>query len=95
MESVQEQPGDRSGAAPRFLVIDDEHVSRMHRLKRTLHQPAPYGGNPVIQPDCPWERTMVSHYGTVLYDEALERFRFWYHAMPGLPDGQPIRRCGV
>lgn len=66
----------------RALFIDDEHVTRMTGLKRTVHQPAPHADNPVLAPEAPWELGLLSHIGQVIFDEAHGEFRYWYLAKP-------------
>lgn len=67
----------------RQLFLDDYVVGCVEGLERVVNQPTRYADNPIITGDHPWERRSVQLYGTVLYDEALSRFRMWYLCIPG------------
>jgi len=66
----------------RQLFVDDFLIHET-TLKRTYHLAEPYSGNPVVQPDRPWENTtpravaMVFSDG-VWYDPADQLFKMWY-----------------
>ena len=62
----------------RCLFITDEHVRHVHRLERVVNQPLKLPGNPIIEPEHPWESRYVHHAGTVMYDEQAAVFKYWY-----------------
>ena len=66
----------------RKLFLDDYDVETIRNLKRTVNQPTPHPANPVLEPENPWEMGGVHHYGTILYDEQQELFRFYYNCQP-------------
>ena len=76
----------------RVLFLDNEEIESMDGLRRNVNPPMLYSGNPVLKPEMPWEDAL-SHYGTVLYDEELEQFRFWYFSCVGRRPS-PIRLNG-
>ena len=78
--------------ARRRLFIDDEEIENYEGLKRTVHQPVHHPANPVLKPERPWEGQVISHYGTLLYDEDEQLFRLWYFTNPG--SEEPIRWDG-
>ena len=43
-----------------------------------LHQPAKYGGNPVVRPSRPWEGQRINIYGTVMYEAERDLYRMWH-----------------
>lgn len=67
----------------RILFLNDEFIEEMENLRRVVNQPTKHELNPVLEPDKPWERGGISHYGTVLYDAVEGIYRFWYFARPG------------
>ena len=74
----------------RQLFLDLHNITRMERLTRRLHQPVRHPENPVLCGEHPWER-FASLYGTVMYDEELERFRMWYLTGPSSSDMVSVR----
>jgi len=66
----------------RYLFLDDTHISRLLDIEKVLNRPDFRDGNPVLEPQNPWEMGGVSHYGTVLYDEKDGLFKFWYLSIP-------------
>src|SRR6185295_7160892 len=75
----------------RQLFVDDFLIDTS-TLRRTFHRPTYYAGNPVLQPDRPWEQrdagadlggappspaAMVFSDG-VFWDPAVNQFRMWY-----------------
>ena len=72
----------------RKLFLDDYEVETIHDLNRTVHGPTPHPANPVLQPERPWEMGGIHHYGTVLYDEQQELFRFYYNCQASEQDHQ-------
>ena len=75
------------------LLLDDHLVATSTNLARQINRPVKHPANPLIVQDMPWEKRLVSIYGTVLYDQSLEKFRCWYTAgefrdgIPDVPDG--------
>jgi len=62
----------------RHLFIDDLLISESSNLQATLHHPEKLG-KPIVQgKDSPDQNGQP--YATVLYDEAIHRFRMWYNA---------------
>ena len=74
----------------RRLFITDEHVEQMHNLRRVLNQPSKHPGNPVLRPERPWETAFVHNYGTMLFDEKEQLFKFWHLAGPRIEPGQTV-----
>lgn len=70
---------------PRHLFLDDAEIDSLHGLRRTINQPDWDPETPILRPERPWEMGGISQYGTVLYDEEDEEFRFYYltHAGSG------------
>ena len=67
--------------ARRQLFVDDHIVDRVDNVRRQLHRPVRYDGNPLVEADQPWEQggNGVSLLGgTVLYDEEDRLFKMWY-----------------
>ncbi len=82
----------------RQLFLDDENIGRMERVKRVLHQPVKYEGNPIIRHDqTPWQQFRAQLYGTSLYDPEEKLFKMWYLAGARLPFDEPVtidgRKC--
>jgi len=71
------------------LLFDDRVVDNYSRLKRTIHQPEMYPGNPVLTPENPWEYGAVLLWGTVIYDEQENIFKMWYMTW-GNPAGDAL-----
>lgn len=87
------------------LFIDDMLIAMKRGVKRTLH-PATKLDRPVLTPDLPWEQGGVNKcrrlnlYGTVMFDDNMDKYRMWYmcrmgplhgHAIPGLYVPRPER----
>lgn len=73
------------------LFLDDYLTEHMSGLTRIMNQPVKSACNPVISQTEPWEKRMVTTYGTVLFDPAINKYRCWYLANEfrdgnGLPD---------
>jgi len=61
------------------LFLDDYIIADMHNLRRKLHRPVRYAGNPILAGDRPWEEVGVDLLGgTVLYDSEERLFKMWY-----------------
>ena len=78
--------GNSKGAGQRQLFIDDYIVEETYRVKRSLHQPTKYAGNPVLISTDPWEER-VNIYGTVMYEPEQELYRMWYTGYGGRSGG--------
>ena len=80
----------------RRLFLDDVEVESIENLKRKVNQPDWDSETPVIKPEHPWEMGGVSQYGTVLYDEDQQQFRFYYltHAGPGGHEARMVTMGG-
>ena len=62
----------------RQLFIDDRVIEEARGVEKVLHQPAKYGGNPVVRPSRPWEGQRINIYGTVMYEPDRDLYRMWY-----------------
>ncbi len=63
------------------LFLDDHVVESVVDVRRQLHRPTRYGGNPVLRADMPWEQGGNGVYlygGTVMFDEEDGVFKMWY-----------------
>lgn len=69
--------------ARRNLFLDDVDIESIENLSRNVNQPDWDPETPVLRPEHPWEMGGISHYGTVLYDEAQQQFRFYYFTHAG------------
>jgi len=80
------------------LFVDDLLIDTMRGVKRTLH-PGTKLEKPVLTPEMPWEQgganksERLNLYGTVMFDEHMDKYRMWYmcrmgplhgHTIPGL-----------
>jgi predicted choloylglycine hydrolase len=71
------------------LFLDDMLVARMTNLERQVQKPVKHPANPLITQTLPWEKRLISIYGTALYDAESDKFRIWYTAgenRDGIPD---------
>ena len=77
------------------LFIDDMCIQEMHGVKRVLH-PATKLTQPVLNSDKPWEQvrenqcSRVYLYGTVMFDEEIDKYRMWYMGRMGPQHGHTI-----
>ena len=62
----------------RQLFVDDWMVAKVEGLKKTLHPPVKYEGNPVLTGDLPFEKDFACLHGTVLKDPIDGLFKAWY-----------------
>lgn len=69
----------------RQLFLDDFGVETTTGLKRVVNPPKRHSGNPVLRGEHPWEKSSTSVYGTMLYDDAMKKFRLWYLCSPEPP----------
>ena len=65
----------------RCLFLNLDHITRMDRLYRRVHQPQRHPKNPILKGENPWE-TVASLYGTVIYDPEENLFKLWYLTGP-------------
>ena len=75
----------------RQLFLDLQHVTRIERLYRRMHQPQRHPKNPVLRGEHPWE-SVASLYGTVLYDPQNSLFKMWYLTGPYVDGMVKIRQ---
>ncbi len=72
----------------RQLFVDDFLIAETN-LTRAFHTPNPYAGNPVLEPDREWEKTIKGEpYASpfsdgIWYDEKTGMYRMWYLAGAG------------
>ena len=64
----------------RQLFLDDLWFHSKQGVELVFHTPT--SGEVAIQPEHPWERTLI-HYSSVVYDQGL--FRMWYRGTDGNP----------
>ena len=92
-KQIQTQSADVVAVEPDVaqLFVDDALLVQTEEVWRSLHHPAKYEGNPVLEPDRPWEGYLVLQPGTVVYDEQEGIFKMWYNALPSRqkPDTHP------
>lgn len=65
----------------RQLFVDDALIASSSGLKRVIHQPRKYEGNPILLPVKPWEGQYTLLYGTVMRDEEEGIWKMWYSTM--------------
>jgi hypothetical protein len=72
------------------LFVDDYLIHSAQGLKRTLHQPVKYKGNPIMKAEKPWEiklprmgsfTNIVAANGTILKDPNTGLWRMYYSAV--------------
>ncbi|MCJ8328682.1 MAG: hypothetical protein HRT89_20715 [Lentisphaeria bacterium] len=59
------------------LLLDNGIIEDAWAITRTLEQPNPFPGSPLIVADKPWEHGSVGA-PSVLFDEEMKRYRCWY-----------------
>ncbi len=71
--------------AQRQLFIDDFVIDKSESIRRNLHRAIKYPGNPVLQPEKPWERhddpgqgNAVLLFGSVQRQPGGGKLRMWY-----------------
>ena len=63
----------------RQLFLDDYIVADTENLRRKLHRPQRYEGNPILEGDRPYEEMGIDLIGgTVFYDAEERLFKMWY-----------------
>lgn len=60
------------------LLVDNYMVEDAWNLRRTVHQPEKYSGNPVLIKEYDWEPSCPLP-GTVMYDENTKEFTLYYN----------------
>ncbi len=82
MSSSSAQNGITSSASSlpvdnrHIILIDDLYISNTSGITREHHQARKYEGNPIIEPDKPWETYNCLLYGSVLHEN--NKFRMYY-----------------
>ena len=64
----------------RQLFLDDLLLGAVHNVKRVIHQPAKYEGNPVLRADQPWEGDWIQIRSAPVWDQKDELYKMWYFA---------------
>lgn len=62
------------------LALDSRMWESMRGATLRFHSFEKYSGNPVLEPEKPWEGNLAYLYGTVLPSEDGKGLRMWYHA---------------
>lgn len=75
----------------RCLFLNLDHITRMDRLYRRVHQPQRHPENPILKGESPWE-TLASLYGTVIYDPKGNLFKMWYLTGPYIDSMIQVRQ---
>lgn len=101
--SREPRPAPWLAAPPAVIPVDvgrqlftDEFLVEQTTLTRTFHQPVPYAGNPILEPDQPWEIGPIGPMAFpfsdgVWFDPADRLFKMWYMASrrAAPPRGRP------
>jgi len=75
------------------LLMDDFVIAKMQGLRRKMQPPTKYAGNPIIPYEYPWEQARI-WFVSVIYDEAVGKFRMWYKTWAKYPCGShPSKVC--
>ncbi|MCI0723391.1 MAG: hypothetical protein L0338_31175, partial [Acidobacteria bacterium] len=86
-----------SSKQAKYLFVDNSILQSVKNLKRVLHRPQPYPGNPIMMGTETWERWLIGVNGrAAIYDEETKEFKMWYGAYSsdsGMPMGQGYRVC--
>ena len=88
------------GSRPQ-LFLDDHVVDSAVDVRRQLHRPTRYEGNPILRADMPWEQGGNGVYlygGTVMFDEEDDVFKMWYRTASvdvEVSDGQSSEVSGA
>ena len=75
----------------RCLFLNLDHITRMDRLYRRVHQPQRHPENPILKGESPWE-TVASLYGTGIYDPKENQFKMWYLTGPYIDSMIQVRQ---
>jgi len=62
----------------RQLFIDDYLIAGTKNVTRRLLPVSKFSGNPIVQPDQPWERGLAVPQGSVIYDDEEGIYKMWY-----------------
>jgi len=69
---------------PRYLFLDDLHISEMSGLTRRAHKAERHPANPLLVREHPWEAVRVQIGGhNIIYDPEARKFRMYYLTMAG------------
>jgi predicted GH43/DUF377 family glycosyl hydrolase len=68
-------------AGKRQLFIDNVVIEYLSDLKRKIHEPTKYEGNPVLRADKPWETEI--YFCNVVWDVEEHIFKAWYQCQVG------------
>jgi len=60
------------------LFLDDYIIAETQNLERTLHQPAKYEGNPVLQPGYRWENVCIQSRTPPVWIPDEKVWKIWY-----------------
>ncbi|MSP13045.1 MAG: hypothetical protein EXR62_08805 [Chloroflexi bacterium] len=82
----------RTVGKQRQLFVDDEIIASLDHVRRVMHAPAKFPGNPVLARQEPWEYLMPYIYGTVMRDPDTGLFKMWYNIMT-LNEGDTWHLC--
>jgi len=72
------RPGERQ------LFLDDYVLGDLFRLKRVIHQPRKYEGNPVVKPDLPSDGRIIQIRTAPSWDESEQVWKMWYFRSGGV-----------
>lgn len=75
-----EVPGSVLRAGQRQLFIDDFVIGDIHRVRRVIHPPKKFDGNPVIRPDLPTDGPFIEMPSAPSWDELEQVWKVWYWA---------------
>jgi len=62
------------------LFLDRANISWERNVRRQVCSPVKHQGNPVLQPEYPWEESSVCLYGSILPKDTGTGFWMWYMA---------------
>lgn len=68
------------------LFLDDDYlldINFTRGIRKVMHQPVKYEGNPVMKADKPWESRHIFLWGTILQDEESSHYTMWYRVSDG------------
>jgi len=74
----------------RQLFLDDHVIESRSHIRKQLHQATPFGGNPIVEANKPWESGLAYHYGSVEWHPESKRYRLWYQSFWQVGEEDPI-----
>jgi hypothetical protein len=89
--SCSQNEAEKQGPNWQFF-IDDYWIATSDNIKKALHQPEKFSGNPLIKGDVPWEENPYC-FGSVIYDNEEAIFKLWYQSYnynQNVPERTPI-----